>query len=45
MMDFQRQELVLELAYFCDVRVHGVLIDVPLFVDLLNYQQGVATDK
>jgi hypothetical protein len=45
MMDFQPRELVLKLAYFYDVRVHGVLIDVPLFIDLLDHQQGVTVGK
>jgi hypothetical protein len=38
MVSFQPRELFVELAYFHDVGVHGVLIDVPLLVDLLNHQ-------
>jgi hypothetical protein len=38
MMNFQTRELVLELAYFHDIRVHGVLVDISLFVDLLDHQ-------
>jgi hypothetical protein len=38
MMDFQSRELFLELAYFHDIGVHGVLVDVPLLIDLLNHQ-------
>jgi hypothetical protein len=45
MMNFQVRELVLELAYFHDIRVHGVFVDIPLFVDLLDHQQGVAINK
>jgi hypothetical protein len=45
MMDFQSRELILELAYLCDVCVHGVLVDVLLLVDLLDHQQGVDVDK
>jgi hypothetical protein len=37
MLDFQPRELILELAYFRDVCVYGVLVDVPLFVDLLDH--------
>jgi hypothetical protein len=37
MMNFQTRELALELPYFRDVRVHGVLVDIPLFVDLLDH--------
>jgi hypothetical protein len=45
MMDFEPRELVIEIANFCDVRVHGVLVDIPLFVDLLNHQQGITIDE
>jgi hypothetical protein len=37
MMNFQARELVLELAYFHNVHVHSVLVDIPLFVDLLDH--------
>jgi hypothetical protein len=33
MVDFHPRELILELAYFRNVRVHGVLVDVPLLID------------
>jgi hypothetical protein len=49
MTNFQAQELILELilklAYLYDIRVHGVLVEIPLLVDLLGHQQGVAIDK
>jgi hypothetical protein len=45
MMNFQARELVLELAYLYEVRVHGILVDILLLVDLLDHQQGVAVDK
>jgi hypothetical protein len=45
MMDLESGELVLELAYFLNIRVHGVLVDVPLLVDMFNHYQGVAVDK
>jgi hypothetical protein len=45
MMDLESRELILELAYFHDIRIHGVLVDVLLLVDLLNHQQGVIVDK
>jgi hypothetical protein len=32
-------------VYFHDIHVHGVLADIPLFVDLLDHQQGVIVDK
>jgi hypothetical protein len=35
-VNFQPRELILELAYFRNVGAHGVLVDVPLLVDLLN---------
>jgi hypothetical protein len=38
MVDFQPRELVLELAFLHNVCVHGVLVDVPLLVDLMDYQ-------
>jgi hypothetical protein len=38
MVNFQPRELVLELAYLRNICVHGVLVDVPLLVDLLDYQ-------
>jgi hypothetical protein len=38
MINFQPRELVLELAYFHDVRMYGVLVDVSLFVDLLDHK-------
>jgi hypothetical protein len=38
MVNFQPQELFLKLSYFHDIGIHGVLIDVPLLVDLLNHQ-------
>jgi hypothetical protein len=38
MVNFQPRELALELAYFYNVHVHGVLDDVLLLVDLLNHQ-------
>jgi hypothetical protein len=38
MMDFQPQELVLDLVYLLNVCVHGVLVDIPLLVDLLDHQ-------
>jgi hypothetical protein len=38
MVNFQPRELFLELAYFHDIGVHGVLIDISLLVDLLNHQ-------
>jgi hypothetical protein len=38
MVNFQPREHFLELAYFRDVGVHGVLVDVPLLVDLWNHQ-------
>jgi hypothetical protein len=37
MVNFQPRELVLELACFHNVGVHGVLVDVPLLVDFLNH--------
>jgi hypothetical protein len=40
MMDLESQELVLELAYFPDICIHGFLVDVSLIVDLLDHQQG-----
>jgi hypothetical protein len=40
MMNFQARELVLELAYFCDLRIHGIFVDIPLLV----HQQGVAVN-
>jgi hypothetical protein len=45
MVNFQSQELSLELAYFHNVDIHGVLVDVPFLVDLLNHQQGVTIDE
>jgi hypothetical protein len=38
MVNFQPRELVLELACFRNVGVHGVLVGVSLLVDLLNNQ-------
>jgi hypothetical protein len=38
MVDFQPRELVIELAYLHNVRIHGVLFDIPLLVDLLDHQ-------
>jgi hypothetical protein len=45
MVNFQPQELFLELAYFHNIGIHGVLVDVPLLVDLLNHQKGVTIDE
>jgi hypothetical protein len=45
MMNFQTRELVLELAYFRELRVHVVLVDIPLFIDMLDHQQGVTINK
>jgi hypothetical protein len=38
MENFQPRELFLELSYFRNVGVHGILVDVPLLIDLLNHQ-------
>jgi hypothetical protein len=38
MVNFHPRELVLELAYFCNVGIHGVFVDVLLIVDFLNHQ-------
>jgi hypothetical protein len=38
MVNFQPRELFLEPAYFRNVGVHGVLVDVTLLIDLLNHQ-------
>jgi hypothetical protein len=38
MVNFHPQELVLKLAYFHNLGIHGVLVDVSLLVDLLNHQ-------
>jgi hypothetical protein len=38
MVNFQPRELALELAYFHNIGIHGVLVDVPLLFDLLNHQ-------
>jgi hypothetical protein len=44
-VNFQPQELALELAYFHNICVHGILVDVPLLVDLLHHQKGVTVDE
>jgi hypothetical protein len=38
MVNLQPREIFLKLAYFRNVGLHGVLVDVPLLVDLLNHQ-------
>jgi hypothetical protein len=38
MVNFQPRELLLELAYFHNVGIHGVLVDVSLLVEWLNHQ-------
>ena len=43
-INLQTQELILMFAYFHDVVVHGVLVDILLLIDLLNNQQGVVVD-
>jgi hypothetical protein len=36
MMNLQARKLAFQLAHFLYISVHGLLVAVPLFVDLLN---------
>jgi hypothetical protein len=36
MMNLQARKFIFQLAHFVYISIHGLLVAVPLFVDLLN---------
>ena len=45
MMDFQALKVLLKLADFSAVGIHGLLCAVPILVELIDHHEGVTVDE